>query len=56
LLHPTAHVRTVLATTRLLTMLEAYDSESAAIASFGESESQPSNTWSTAGSPEVEGR
>ena len=49
LLHPTAHVRTVLATTRLLTFLEAYDSESAAVASFGKSESQPSNIWSTAG-------
>ena len=44
LLHLTAHVRAVLATTRLLTMLEAYDSESDAIASFGPSGSQPSNT------------
>jgi anti-anti-sigma factor len=54
LLHPTSHVRTVLATTRLLTILEAYDSEAAAIASFEESESQPSNTWSPAGRPAVE--
>ena len=54
LLHPTGHVRTVLATTRLLTILEAYDSESAAIASFGEPESQHSNTWSPAGPPVVE--
>ena len=44
LLHLTAHVRAVLATTRLLTILEAYDSESDAIASFGPSGSQPSNT------------
>jgi anti-anti-sigma factor len=51
LLQPTAHVRTVLATTRLLTILEAYDSESAALASLGDPESQPSNTWSTAGPP-----
>ena len=49
LLHPTAHVRAVLVTTRLLTILEAYDSESDAIASFGPSGSQPSNTRSTAG-------
>jgi anti-sigma B factor antagonist len=49
LLHPTAHVRAVLATTRLLTILETYDSESDAIASFGPSGSQPSNTRSTAG-------
>ena len=54
LLHPAAHVRTVLATTRLLTILEAYDSESAAIASFGQSGSQPSNTWSPVGPPVVE--
>jgi len=54
LLHPAAHVRTVLATTRLLTILEAYDSESAAIASFGQSEPQPSNTWSPVGPPVVE--
>ena len=44
LLHLTARVRAVLATTRLLTILEAYDSESDAIASFGPSGSQPSNT------------
>ena len=44
LLHLRAHVRAVLATTRLLTILEAYDSESDAIASFGPSGSQPSNT------------
>jgi anti-sigma B factor antagonist len=43
LVHPTAHVRAVLTTTRLLTILEAYDSESAAVASFGPAESQPSN-------------
>ena len=41
LLHPTAHVRAVLATTRLLTILECHDSESDAVASFGPSESQP---------------
>jgi anti-anti-sigma factor len=35
LLHAAVHVRAVLATTRLLTILEAYDSESDAIASFG---------------------
>lgn len=51
LLHPTAHVRAVLDTTRLLTILEAYDSESDAIASFGLSESHSSNSWSTAGPP-----
>jgi anti-anti-sigma factor len=42
LLHPAPHVRAVLTTTRLLTILEAYDSESDAIASFEASESQPS--------------
>jgi anti-anti-sigma factor len=56
LLHPTTHVRAVLATTRLLTILEAYDSESDAIASFGPSGSQPStsNNWSTSGPPAME--
>ena len=44
LLHPNAHVRAVLATTRLLTILQVYDSESDAIASFELSESLPSNT------------
>jgi anti-sigma B factor antagonist len=44
LLHPNAHVRAVLGTTRLLTILEVYDSESEAIASFEPSESLPSNT------------
>ena len=44
LLHLTAHVRAVLATTRLLTILEADDAESDAIASFGRSASRPSNT------------
>jgi anti-sigma B factor antagonist len=44
LLHPNAHVRAVLATTRLLTIMEVYDSEPDAIASFGLSESLPSNT------------
>jgi len=43
LLHPNAHVRAVLATTRLLTILQVYDSESDAIASFELSESLPSN-------------
>ena len=49
LLHPAAHVRAVLATTRLSTILESHDSESDAVASFGPSESQP--TSSTAGPP-----
>ena len=44
LLHPNAHVRAVLATTRLLTILQVYDSESDAIASFELSESLPANT------------
>ena len=43
LLHPNAHVRAVLATTRLLTILQVYESESDAIASFELSESLPSN-------------
>jgi anti-anti-sigma factor len=51
LLQPTPHVRAVLDTTRLLTILEAYDSESDAIASFGPLESHASNIWSTAGPP-----
>ena len=37
LLHLKAHVREVLAITRLLTILEAYDSEADAVASFGPS-------------------
>jgi anti-sigma B factor antagonist len=44
LLHPNAHVRAVLATTRLSTILQVYDSESDAIASFELSESLPANT------------
>ena len=48
LLYPTAHVRAVLTTTRLLTIIEAYDSESNAIASF-ESESQVANIGSPSG-------
>ena len=48
LLYPTAHVRAVLTTTRLLTIIEAYDSESNAIASF-ESGSQAANIWSPSG-------
>lgn len=35
LLHLTAHVREMLTITRLLTVFEAYDSEAAAVASFG---------------------
>ena len=35
LLHLTAHVRAVLAITRLLTILDAYESEADAVASFG---------------------
>jgi len=37
LLHLTAHVREMLMITRLLTVLEAYDSEAEAVASFGRS-------------------
>jgi len=37
LLHLTAHVREMLMITRLLTVLEAYDSEPEAVASFGRS-------------------
>lgn len=35
LLHLSAHVRTVLSVTRLLTILDTYDSEADALASFG---------------------
>jgi anti-sigma B factor antagonist len=48
LLCPNAHVRAVLTTTRLLTIIEAYDSESSAIASFA-SEPQAANSWSPSG-------
>ena len=37
LLHLTAHVRELLVITRLLTIFDAYDSEAAAVASFGPS-------------------
>jgi anti-sigma B factor antagonist len=41
LLHLTAHVRAVLAVTRLLTILDAYESEADAVASFGSAVSSP---------------
>jgi anti-sigma B factor antagonist len=37
LLHLTPHVRKILAITRLMTVFEAYESEAAAVASFGSS-------------------
>lgn len=37
LLHLTAHIRRMLAVTRLLTIFDAYDSEAEAVASFGSS-------------------
>jgi len=53
LVQPNAHVRAVLVTTGLSTILKVYDSESDASASFGSSESLPSNTVSTA-DPQLE--